>query len=58
MHVERHVGHALQRLHNGRSDRDVRDEVSVHHVDVNEIRAATLGGGDRFTERREVGGED
>jgi len=29
--------------------------VAVHHVDVDQIRAATLDGGDRLAERREVG---
>ena len=33
-------------------------EVAVHHVDVNQIGAAALDGGDRVAERREVGGQD
>ena len=38
--------------------RDVRDEVPVHHVDVNQIGAATFGRGDVASERCEVGGEN
>ena len=37
----------------GGPDRDVRDEVPVHHVDVNEIGAAALDGGDVAAERRQ-----
>ena len=42
----------------GRTDRDVRHEVPVHHVDVNQVGAATFGGGDVASERCEVGGEN
>ena len=58
VHIERHVRDALQRSHDRRADGDVRDEVSVHHVDVNEIGAAAFGGSHRLTERGEIGGED
>ena len=56
--VERHRGDALERLDDRRADRDVRHEVAVHHVDVNQIGAAALDRGDRVAERGEVGRED
>ena len=58
VHVERHPRDALERPHDRRADRDVRHEMAVHHVDVNEIGAAALDRRDRVAERREVGGED
>ena len=58
VHVERPRGDALDRAHDRRADRDVRDEVAVHHVDVNEVGAAALGGRDVAAERGEVGGEN
>ena len=44
--VERHLGDPLERLHDRRADRDVRHEMAVHDVDVNQIGAAALDGGD------------
>ena len=41
-----------------RPDGDVRHEVAVHDVDVNQVGAAALHGGDRLAERGEVGRED
>jgi hypothetical protein len=32
--------------------------MSVHHVDVNQIRPSALGGRDIASERREVGGQN
>ena len=58
VHVERNLRDPFDRLDDRRSDRDVRDEMSVHHVDVDEIGAAPLDGGNRVAERREVRGED
>ncbi len=58
MDVERHLRDPLDRPDDRRPDRDVRHEVTVHDVHVNEIRAAALDGGDRVAKRREVGGEN
>ena len=58
VHIERDVRDALQRSNHRRSDRDIRDEVSVHHIDVNEIGAAAFGSSHRLTERGEIGGKD
>src|SRR6185436_1242269 len=38
-----------------RPDGDVWHEMAVHHIDVNEIRAAAFDGDDLFPERREIG---
>ena len=53
--VERHRDDALERGDDRRSDRDVRDEMTVHHVDVDQIGAAAFDGGNRLAERRKVG---
>ena len=58
VHVERPRRDALDRPHHRRADRDVGDEVAVHHVHVNQIGAAALGGRDVAPERREVGRQD
>ena len=58
VHVERPCGDASDRAHHRRTDRDVRDEVPVHHVDVNQVRAATFGRRDIASERCEVGGQN
>src|SRR6185295_6919885 len=58
VHVERAGGDALDGANDDRTDRDRRHEVSVHHINVNEIGAAALGGGDVTAQSGEVGGED
>src|SRR5207344_689023 len=55
VHVEWHAGDALERFHHRHADRDVGDEMTVHHVHVNQLRAATLRHRHRFTEIGEVG---
>ena len=52
MHVERQRAHSLQRPDDGDSDRQIRDEVPVHHVDVGKIGAAA---GDRLDLRLQIG---
>ena len=54
VNVERKLRHVANRPHDRRSDSDVRDEMAVHHVDVNQIGASALGGCDRLAERGEV----
>ena len=56
--VERHRRDPLERPDDRRADRDVRHEVAVHDVDVNQVGAAALDGRDRVAEGREVGRED
>ena len=58
MDVERHRGDAFDGSNDRRPDRDVRHEMTVHHVDVNQVGAASLGCRDRVAEGGEVGGED
>src|SRR6185503_1088911 len=58
MHVERPSGDALDGADDRRADRDIWDEVPVHHVDVNQIGAAAFRGGNVTTEGREIGRQD
>jgi hypothetical protein len=45
MHVERHLRDPLERSDHGRTDGQVRNEVAVHHVHVNQLGAAAFGRG-------------
>ena len=47
-----------ERLDDGRAHAQRRDEVAVHHVDVDRPRAGVEHGGDLLAEAGEVGGED
>ncbi len=58
VHVDRDLRDALDRLHDRRTHGDVRHEVAVHHVDVNEIGATALSGINCVAERREIGRQD
>ena len=58
MDIQRDAGHAPDRPHDQRADGDVRHEMPVHHVHVNEVGAASLGGGDRLAQQGEVGGQE
>ncbi len=52
------VATLLNRADHGRTDGDVRDEMAVHDVDVNEIRAAALDRGDVAAEIGEICRQD
>ena len=56
--VQRQPGGAADRLDHRRADRDVGDEVPIHHVEVEERRPAALGPRDLLGEAAEVRGED
>ena len=56
--VERDPGDALERADDRRPDGDVRHEMAVHDVDMNEVGAAALRRGDGVAERGEVGRQD
>ena len=56
--IERQLGRLAQRLHDRHANRDVGNEVAVHHVDVHLVGAAARGGGDLGAEIREVSGEN
>jgi len=47
-----------QRLHDRRAKRNVRNEMAVHDVDVDAVRAGAFGFGHLFAETAEVGRED
>ena len=57
MHVERDARDLGQRFDDQRADRQVGDEVPVHHVDVVPVGAGVLGATQLVTEPREVRGE-
>jgi hypothetical protein len=58
MDVERQVGALPQVRDHFRSEGEVRNEVSVHNVDVDPVGARGLGLRDRLAEGTEIGRED
>src|ERR1700733_2987825 len=52
--IERQFCDSTQRLHDGRAERDVGDEVAVHHIDGNGRPAAALACSHLFREPCEV----
>jgi hypothetical protein len=56
--VEGHLRHFLQRRHDRHTDGDVRHEVTVHHIDVDQVGPARFSEGNRGTKRSKVRGED
>ena len=56
--LQRQPGDPPECADHERSDRDVGDEVPVHHVDVDPVGARRFHLGDLLAEAREVGGED
>ena len=57
VHVERDGRHLVDRPHDQRAERDVRHEVAVHHVEVQEVGAAALHALDFGCERPEISRE-
>ena len=55
VNIERHGGHAPDRRNDRRPDGNVRHEVAVHDIDVNEIGAPAFGSRDGAPERGEIG---
>src|SRR3546814_758740 len=58
MDVEGLAGVGAQRLHHRRADRDVGDEMPVHHVDMDPVGARAVDRAYFLSEFREIGGED
>ena len=58
VHIQRSRGHAPDRPHDRGTDGDVGNEVTVHHVDVDQISAAPFHRGDVASKGCEVGGEN
>ncbi len=54
MRVERQICPGTDRAHEARPEREVGDEVAVHHVDVEEVGATPLHVGDLLREPGEV----
>ncbi len=58
MHVEELGRMRAQRLHHVGAERDVRDEMPVHDVEMDPVRARGIDRGDLRAEAREIGRED
>ena len=58
MHVEHFLGVRAQRLHHAGADRDIRNEMPIHHVDVDPIGAGVIDRAYLFAELGEVGGQN
>ena len=57
VHVQRDGRDPVNGAHHRRANRQVGHEVAVHHVDVQQVGAAALDGGDVLPERREIRGQ-
>src|SRR5204862_705177 len=57
VHIDRFVGQLAERLDHIRAERDVRYEPSVHHIDVQPIRAGLENLSDLVLQSREIGGQ-
>jgi hypothetical protein len=53
--IEREVRHSPKRADDERAYGDVGNEMTVHHVAVNESRAAALGCANLFAQFRKIG---
>ena len=58
MNVERQIGHGFELLDERHAERQVRNEMAVHHIDVDEIGAGTLEHANIALEVHEVGRQD
>ena len=58
MDIKRESGGFTERTDDGRADSKVRNEVSVHDIDVNIIGAGAFGAGDFVAEASEISRED
>ena len=58
MDVERLVGVRPQGFDHRRADRDIRDVMPVHHVDMDPVRARSVDRAHLFAKPCEVGGKD
>ena len=58
MNVERLCRRAADRLEYNRSDRDVGNETTVHHVHMDPVGASSIDGADFFTQSSEIGRQD
>ena len=58
MHVQRQFGRLPDGFHDWRADGDVRHEMAVHHVHMEQMGACLLHCADVFTQRRKVRRKD
>ena len=58
VHVERLCGRAAHRIHDRRTERDVRYEPAVHDVDMNPIGARLIDGADFLAKPPQIGGKN
>ena len=54
MTIERELGRLPQRTHQLRSERDVRHEMTIHDIDVDDRAAAFRGPADLLAQTREI----
>ena len=58
MDIQGHARNPFDRAHHRRADGEVRHEVAVHHVHVDQVGASAFGRGDAGAQRGEVGRQD
>ena len=58
VHIERLVRAASYRFDDYRPDRDVRHEATIHHVNMDPIRARRIDGVNLLGETSEIRGQD
>ncbi len=58
MHVEWQLGAFTQRRQDGRTETDVRNEMTVHDVKVEPVGSPLFRKADLLLEAAEIGGED
>ena len=58
VHVERNLRHFLDRLDYRRADRKVRHEMSVHHIDMEQVGTGSFDSRNFVGQAHEIRGED
>ena len=58
MHIERKFGDSLAGFDDERSHADVGDEVTIHHINMQPVRAGGFARRDLFTEARKICSEN
>ena len=58
VNFERPFGDGSQPLHDHRPHAEIRNEVAVHHIDMNAIRPGRIDLANELAQPREIGGED
>ena len=58
MRIERQPGYLAHRFQHRHADREVRHEMPVHHVEMNQVGAGLFDPANLFAQAREVGGQN